>query len=338
MAYMPEDQTDYIDMLRAVFDSLPDPIFVKNHKHQWIYGNMPFKKLIGMQEFLGKDDSLLFPPEQVQVFWAEDDKVFAGASSLNEEAIGDDVFALTKKFPIQLPDGSVGLVGIIFDITTYKETMERLSSLKNFLPQNVAELIVSDGAEGLLEPKRRLVTVCVIDLRGFTPFSETAAPEEVVAILGEFYQEMGRIVDQHQGTVEHFAGDSMTIFFNAPVQVEDPENRAVHAAVAMRAGFEPLRERWIRLGHELGLGIGIASGYATIGAIGFEGRWQYAAIGAVTNLAARLCSQAEHSEILMPLRVADVLGDKIKTESLGAQDIKGFHNQIQVLKLIEYQE
>ncbi len=338
MAYLPNDNNDYVLMLRAVFDSLPDPIFVKNSEHQWIYGNAPFKKLIQCEDFLGKDDRILFPEEQVKVFWGEDEKVFAGASSLNEEQIGEELFALTKKFPIKLPDGSVGLVGIIFDISTYKERLERLGDLKKFLPQNVAELIVEDGTDSLLEPKRRLVTVCVIDLRGFTAFSETADPEEVVAILGEFYTEMGKIVDDFGGTVEHFAGDSMTIFFNAPLKISSPESSAVRAASAMREGFEPLRERWLRMGHDLGLGMGLANGYATIGAIGFEGRWQYAAIGAVTNLASRLCAMAAHGEILMSLRLADAVGEALKVEEVGAPEIKGFHKSITVVRMLGLSE
>jgi class 3 adenylate cyclase len=156
--------------------------------------------------------------------------------------------------------------------------------LQAFLPQNVAGL-VSAGDPSLLEPRRRNVTVCVIDLRGFTPFSETAAPEDVMAVLREFYEAMGAIVGRHGGTVEHFAGDSMLIFFNAPLEVPQPERQALQTALEMREAFESLRSRWARLGHDLGLGVGVADGYATIGAIGFAGRSQYAAIGAVTNLA-----------------------------------------------------
>ena len=130
MAYLPTRKSDNLALLEAMFDALPDPIFVKNSAHQWIYANRPFQKLMGVDEdVIGKDDREFVPPEQVEVFWAEDDKVFAGNHSLNEEKIGDGVVALTKKFPITLPDGSVGLVAIIFDITQYKKMEEKAQEL-----------------------------------------------------------------------------------------------------------------------------------------------------------------------------------------------------------------
>ncbi len=211
--------------------------------------------------------------------------------------------------------------------------LQRLGSLKNFLPQKVAELIVSEGGDSLLKAKRREVTVCVIDLRGFTPFSETAEPEDVVCVLGEFYAEMGEIVEAHQGTVEHFAGDSMTIFFNAPLEIDEPERQALLTAIAMRDRFELLCSTWKKRGYDLGLGIGLSKGYATIGAIGFAGRWQYAAIGAVTNLAARMCSSAQHGEILAPLKFIVSVEEIAKYESLGDKEIKGFHRPIAVMRV-----
>jgi class 3 adenylate cyclase len=219
------------------------------------------------------------------------------------------------------------------------ERRERLGAeestrrLKTFLPQKVAELVGS-GDSTLLAPKRHQITVCVIDLRGFTPFSETSAPEDVMSVLREFYEVMGAIVEQHGGTVEHFAGDSMLIFFNAPLEIPEPEKQAVQTALEMRAAFEPLRAKWIKLGHELGLGIGIADGYATIGAIGFSGRSQYAAIGAVTNLASRLCSSAQHGEILTTSRVLAAVESLVESESAGEHTIKGFHRPIQVVRLL----
>lgn len=208
----------------------------------------------------------------------------------------------------------------------------RADRLKSFLPGRVAEL-VQGGEQSLLDPKRRNVTVCAIDLRGFTPFSETSAPEDVMAVLREFYTAMGAIVEEHGGTVEHFAGDSMVIFFNAPLEIPRPEEQALQAALEMQRAFAQLRAKWSEQGHELGLGIGIADGFATIGAIGFAGRSQYAAIGAVTNLAARLCSSAAHGEILTTSRVLAAAGSAFASESAGEQSIKGFHRPVQVARI-----
>jgi adenylate cyclase len=195
--------------------------------------------------------------------------------------------------------------------------------------------VVETGDQALLEPRRRQVTVCVIDLRGFTPFSETSAPEDVMNVLREFFETMGNIVEKHGGTVEHFAGDSMLIFFNAPLEIPNPDEQAVLTALEMREAFESLRQKWLKQGHELGLGIGIADGYATIGAIGFSGRSQYAAIGAVTNLASRLCSGTKHGEILTTHRVLSAVEGLVEAESAGEQSIKGFSKPIEVLRVLE---
>lgn len=211
---------------------------------------------------------------------------------------------------------------------------QRVERLKDYLPQQVAELVAAGGEQALLEPKRREVTVCVIDLRGFTPFSEMTPPEEVMAVLREFYSTMGDIVEHHGGTVEHFAGDSMLIFFNAPLEIPRPEERGVKTALKMRDTFESLRTSWARSGHDLGLGIGMASGYATIGAIGFSGRSQYAAIGAVTNLASRLCSIAAHGEILTTARFLAKVESVVESEPVGEQNIRGFHKPIRVVRLM----
>lgn len=210
---------------------------------------------------------------------------------------------------------------------------ERASRLKSFLPQKVAELVVG-GDNSLLGPSRRQVTVCVIDLRGFTSFSETSAPEDVMNVLRDFFTTMGDIVEKRDGTVEHFAGDSMLIFFNAPLEIPEPEKQAIQAALEMRTAFDSLRERWAKLGHELGLGIGLANGYATIGAIGFLGRSQYAAIGAVTNLASRLCSSATHGEILTTARVVAEVENVVESESAGEQTIRGFTRPVAVVRVL----
>src|SRR6185295_10579324 len=160
--------------------------------------------------------------------------------------------------------------------------LDRLSRLKRFFSPQLAELIVAGGAEDPLKSHRREVTVVFVDLRGFTAFAETAEPEEVMAILREYHAELGKLILSHEATLERFAGDGMMIFFNDPVPVPDPTGRAVRMALHMRDRGRALTDKWRQLGHELDLGIGIAQGFATIGAIGFEGRWDYGAIGTVT--------------------------------------------------------
>lgn len=212
------------------------------------------------------------------------------------------------------------------------EQSQRLGHLRQFLPARVADLVASgDGA--LLNPKRRNVAVLVIDLRGFTPFSEKTPPDEVMSVLREFYDAMGRITHRHGGTVEHFAGDSILVMYNAPLEIEEPVRQALVTALEMRETFERLRAGWTRRGHELGLGIGVSEGEATIGAIGFSDRSQYAAIGAVTNLAARLCSLAKHGEILASERAVRSAGPSVIAESVGEQPIKGFSKPVAVMRV-----
>jgi adenylate cyclase len=171
--------------------------------------------------------------------------------------------------------------------------LERIGRLKRFFSPQVAELIVQGGADDPLQSHRREVTVVFLDLRGFTAFAEVAEPEEVMGVLREYHACMGKLVLAHEGTLERFAGDGMMIFFNDPVPVANPAERALRMTVEMRDRAEELAARWRQRGYELRAGIGIAQGYATIGAIGFEGRLDYGAIGTVTNLAARLCGEAQ---------------------------------------------
>lgn len=213
------------------------------------------------------------------------------------------------------------------------EQEQRVNRLKSFLPQKVADL-VGAGDSSLLEPRRRMVAVCMIDLRGFTPFSETSAPEDVMLVLSEFYSSMGAVVDEFDGTVEHYAGDSMLILFNAPLDVAEPGKQAVLASLRMQYLFADLRENWAERGYVLGLGIGITEGYATTGAIGFLGRSQYTAIGTVTNLASRLCDQAGHGEILTTTRVASQVEALFEFESVGQQSIKGLSRPVEVMKVL----
>jgi adenylate cyclase len=202
--------------------------------------------------------------------------------------------------------------------------VERLGRLKRFFSPHLAELIVAGGAEDPLKTHRREVTVVFLDLRGFTAFAETSEPEEVMRVLREYHAEMGKVVLEHEGTLERFTGDGMMIFFNDPVPVPRPAERALRMAVAMRDRVTALGATWRKRGYDLGLGVGIAEGYATIGAIGFEGRWDYGAIGTVTNLAARLCGEAKAGQILVSSRVAGAVEDLIDLEEMEPLPLKGF--------------
>ena len=212
--------------------------------------------------------------------------------------------------------------------------LERLGRLKRFFSPQLAELIVSGGADDPLKSHRREVAVVFLDLRGFTAFAETAEPEEVMGVLREYHAEMGRLILAHEGTLERFTGDGMMIFFNDPVPVPDPAPRAVRMAVAMRERVAEMIVTWRQQGYELDFGIGIAQGYATIGAIGFEGRWDYGAIGTVTNLAARLCGEARPGQILVPRRVLAGVEALVEAEPAGDLALKGFSRPVPAFNVL----
>jgi class 3 adenylate cyclase len=212
--------------------------------------------------------------------------------------------------------------------------MERLGRLKRFFSPQLAELIVAGGTDDPLRTHRREVTVVFLDLRGFTAFAETAEPEEVMGVLREFHEAMGRLILEHEGTLERFTGDGMMVFFNDPVPVANPDERAVRMAVAMRDRVRELRSGWRKRGHDLDLGVGIAQGYATIGAIGFEGRWDYGAIGTVTNLAARLCAEAQGGQVLMTSRVAAAVEGQVDVEEVGALTLRGLSRPVSTLSVV----
>ena len=214
------------------------------------------------------------------------------------------------------------------------EMVDRLGRLKRFFSPHLAELIIRGGADDPLKTHRREVTVVFLDLRGFTAFAETAEPEEVMVVLRDYHAEMGKLILAHEGTLERFTGDGMMIFFNDPLPVPDAGLRAARMAVEMQERVSSLTVKWRRLGYDLGLGIGIAKGFATIGGIGFEGRWDYGAIGTVTNLAARLCGEAKGGEILASARLAAELSDLAETEELGPLTLKGFARPVAALRLV----
>src|SRR5215813_8824756 len=202
--------------------------------------------------------------------------------------------------------------------------LDRMGRLKRFFSPNLAELLISSGGEQLLESHRREVTVVFCDLRGYATFAGTTEPEEVMGILREYHAAMGELIFRFEGTLERFTGDGFMVFFNDPVPCPDPTARAVCMAVGMRQQMRALTGKWQQRGHLLDFGVGIAHGYATLGMIGFEGRVDYAAIGPVTNLAARLCAEAQGGQILISQRVYVALEELLEAESLGELSLKGF--------------
>ncbi|MFN2645348.1 MAG: adenylate/guanylate cyclase domain-containing protein [Burkholderiales bacterium] len=210
--------------------------------------------------------------------------------------------------------------------------LERLSRLKRFFSPSVAEAIVAGGEE-LLEPHRREITAVFLDLRGFTSFTDRADPDEVMELLRAYHATLGRTVDEYGGTLEHFAGDGIMIFFSDPLPVDRPAERAVRMAIALQAAFLPISQAWAKLGHDVGLGIGIAQGEATLGVIGFEQRWEYAAIGNVPNLAARLCGHARAGEIILDAQTETALAHVVDAESIGPLTLRGFAQPIAAFRL-----
>lgn len=213
------------------------------------------------------------------------------------------------------------------------EEIDRLARLKQFLAPQVADLVVSEGKDALLETHRRYVACLFCDIRGFTTFSEEIEPEEVIALLESYHAGLGTLVEKHSGTIGFLAGDGAMVFFNDPVPCEEPVLDAVKLALDLRSDFEAIRERWVRRGQEIGLGIGIASGYATLGLVGFKGRSDYTAIGNVVNVAARLCDKAADGQILLSRRAYDDVEAKVSAEPFGSLELKGVRKAVEVFAL-----
>jgi len=205
------------------------------------------------------------------------------------------------------------------------ESVERQrTELSRFVSPQVAELLTVDDGEKMLAGHRAYVTSMFCDLRGFTSFTELAEPEELFEVLREYHVGLGELIPRYEGTLEHFAGDGLLVFFNDPVPVENHERKAVELALAAQERFDELAVAWRKRGHELGLGIGIAAGYATLGRIGFEGRYDYGVLGTVNNLASRLSSAAEPGQTLIAQRVYAAVEDSVEAHLVGELELKGF--------------
>jgi len=219
-------------------------------------------------------------------------------------------------------------------VTDQVNEIERMGRLRRFLPPQVADLIVASGAEKQLESHRREITALFCDLRGFTGFSESSDPEDVMALLREYHAAIGGIINKYGGTLERYAGDGVMVVFNDPIPVDNPALQAVRMAIDMRAAIGALIEKWRRLGHEIGFGIGIAHGFATLGTIGFEGRFDYAAIGTVSNVASRLCDEAKPGQILISPRVLMAVEKEVAVEPVGEFTLKGIRRPMSAYNVL----
>ena len=240
-------------------------------------------------------------------------------SMLRIKALHDEVQSLNQ-----------GLEGKVRDQV---EELERVGRLRRFLAPQLAQAIVSAGDEKILENHRREVAAFFCDLRGFTSFSETAEPEDIMALLAEYHGAVGPLIRKYEGTLDRFTGDGMLVFFNDPLPCPDPAERAARLALEMRDAVAALIPVWAKRGYTLGFGIGMAQGYATLGRIGFEDRFDYTAIGAVINLAARLCGDARDGEILTTGRLAATIEGIVEMDDLGERELRGMSRPVAVKNL-----
>jgi class 3 adenylate cyclase len=215
------------------------------------------------------------------------------------------------------------------------DELQRLNRLRRFLSPQLSELIVSSGDQSFLESHRSQIAIVFCDLRGFTAFTESTEPEEMIRVLREYHEAMGRLAFEFQATIGRFAGDGLMLFFNDPVPCDDPGLRAVRMGIAMREAMTRLSADWRRHGYALGFGVGIAYGHATLAQLGFEGRFEYEPNGPVVNLAARLCGEADSDQILISARVLAAVEDLVEVEPVGELKLKGFARPVPAFNVLK---
>jgi adenylate cyclase len=330
----------------------------KQHKPDLILLDVMMPKMDGLEvcRQLRADPSLPFMPIILVTAKAESDDVVAGLEAGGDEYLTKpvDQAALVARVKSMLRikalhDTVLGQAATLeaqaAQLEDWNRTLqervdeqlgeiERMTALKRFLSPQVAEVVLSSGGDGVLESHRREITVVFCDLRGFTAFSETAEPEEVMGVLREYHSALGELIFRFEGTLERFAGDALMVFFNDPVPCPDPAARAVRMALAMRERVVELSDGWRKRGHELDFAVGIAQGYATLGKIGFEGRFDYAAVGTVTNLASRLCGEASGGQVLVSQRICAEVDDLVDVRPVGELNLKGFTKPVPTFNLV----
>jgi adenylate cyclase len=242
---------------------------------------------------------------------------------------------LTMKSYDSLDDWSRALID---KISQQVDPINGVTRLVRYVSPQIATALLDSDEKDLFESHRREITAVFLDLRGFTSFSDSVEPEEVAGVLRTYHAEMGKLIFKFDGTVEHFAGDGIMVFFNDPIPREDHTERALHMVVEMRERMKELRQAWLKNGYDLDLGIGLAAGFATLGNIGFEGRMNYGAVGNVTNLASRLCDEAKGGQILTNQRTLSKIENLVETEHLDEMRLKGFARPVAVFNVLNLKQ
>jgi adenylate cyclase len=297
---------------------------------------------------LKNDESLQFTPIILVTAKADGKDVVAGLEAGADEYLTKPVDQLALvarvKSVLRIKELHDRVAAQAADLANWNKTLEqrvaeqlaeleRMQRLKRFLSPQIAEAVLAAGGESILDSHRRDITAVFCDVRGFTAFSETAEPEEVMSFLGEYHSCLGALIHKHQGTLERFTGDGLLILFNDPLRCSEPSLRAVQMAVEMREQVAILLSRWRKHGHDLGFGMGASYGFATLGRIGYEGRFDYSAIGTVVNLAARLCAEARDGQILIDGKVKTAIEGAAIVEPTGELKLKGLHRPVQAFNI-----